>query len=64
VGTDYKLDVDTGVRTKLELPTGVFAIAVEHRLQNPQALIGVAADFKLKEQKSEKFGVSLTFGDF
>jgi len=66
LGWDYRLDVDTGLKAKVELPAGTAAVAIEHRLANPSALVGLAAEFSLTNTNvsAEKFGASLTLGDF
>jgi len=63
VGTEHKIDADTSFKYKTEMPSGVSAAAVEHRLRNPDVLLGVAAQFNKSSFAAEKFGVSLTFGD-
>lgn len=67
VGSDFRVDVDTGVKAKLELPKGNLQLAVEHRLQSPQLLLGLATEFDVSRPQAPvaaKFGLSLTFGDF
>jgi len=67
LGTDYRVDVDTGVKTKLELPKGTLQVAVEHRLASPQALVGAAAEFDVSNPQQPvagRFGFAFTFGDF
>jgi hypothetical protein len=70
-GTDYALDVDTTVRAYAKVDSGssaatTAAVAVEHRLLNPQVLVGVAAEFNVNAPSitANKVGVSLTFGDY
>jgi len=66
-GGDYRLDVDTSVRGKVNVPKGVLSLAVEHRLPNPQLLLGLAGEFNVKNPaapSASKFGLSFTLGDF
>jgi len=64
VGNEYRLNPDTVLKTKVEVPTGNVSTHVEHRLVNPRVLIGIAAASSIKTQKVSSVGVSLAFGDF
>lgn len=67
VGTDYRLDADTGLKAKVELPTGKAALAIEHRLESPQVLVGLSSEFDVSNPQQVlpgKFGFSFSFGDF
>jgi hypothetical protein len=65
-GVEHALDFDTTVKAKAEIPTGSVSTAIEHRLQNPKLQFGAAAQFNVLQQPftAEKFGLTLTFGDF
>jgi hypothetical protein len=66
VGNEYRLDADTNIKTRVEIPTGDVSTYVEHRLANPRVLLGVASQFNLKSQKiaMDKVGISATLGEF
>jgi len=71
VGTDYRVDVDTVLRAKAEIgsasSTVTVSSAVEHRLVRPNALVGVATEFKVVPNsgvETSNLGVQVTFGDF
>jgi hypothetical protein len=63
-GSDYRIDSDTIIRSKIDLPSGVVSTALEHRLNNPKLLLSVAAEFNAPRKTAERFGVGLTVGDF
>jgi len=66
VGTEYQLDVDTTVKAKADT-TGVIQTVIQHNLQNPSLQLSMAASFNRKSAdclSAEKFGLSLTFGDY
>jgi hypothetical protein len=65
-GTEYQLDVDTTVKAKVDT-TGVIQTAISHNLQNPSLQLAMAASFTRKSAdclSADKFGLSLTFGDY
>jgi len=66
VGTEYRVDLDTSIKAKVELPSGDIATSIEHRLANPKLLLGLSAQFNAKSQRfqADKLGVSITFGDY
>lgn len=66
LGTEYRLDADTLVKLKGELPSGIVSTAVQHQLRNPRALVGLAASFSTANNTiaADKFGVSISLGDF
>jgi len=66
VGSEYRIDADTTLKVKAELPAGDVSTHVEHRLANPRVLLGVASAFNLKSQKlaADKIGLNLTVGEF
>jgi len=70
LGFDHELDFATTIRSKVELnsatpQTAVVATSVQHRLASPNLLLGVAAAFKVAQNRFEStdLGVSVTFGD-
>ena len=68
LGTDYVLDATTSVKAKVEVPSALVSVALEHRLKSPQLLMGLAASYNplsfQKQVKAEQFGVTLQFGDY
>ena len=68
LGSDFTIDAATGIKTKLEAPSGLLSFALEHRLKNPAVLLALAASYLplgfQKQVKAESFGVSITFGDY
>jgi len=65
LGGEHRIDVDTSVRGKVDLPTGDVAAVVEHRLNNPALLLQIAAQFATKPVLvSQKLGITVSFGDF
>jgi hypothetical protein len=70
VGTDYWVDADTTVRAQAKIDSASsntqLLTAVEHRLINPNVLLGVAASFDVSPSTVSpgKVGVTLTFGEF
>jgi len=65
-GTEYELDVDTTVKAKVD-SNGVIQAAISHNLQNPSLQVAMAASFTRKSAdrlSADKFGLSLTFGDY
>ena len=66
VGSEYRIDADTTLKVKAELPAGDVSTHVEHRLANPRVLLGVASGFNLKSQKlaADRVGINLTVGEF
>ena len=66
VGSEYRIDADTTMKVKAELPSGDVHTHVEHRLANPRILLGVASAFNIKSQKlaADKIGLNLTVGEF
>lgn len=69
-GTDYRVDVDTELRSYVKVESGketaTVGLAVEHTLLNPSVLLGVATEYAVTASNvtAGKMGVSLTFGDF
>jgi len=62
---EHKLDKDTVIKAKAELPAGAIGVAYEQKLANPKVSINVAAQFNPnKSFNAEKFGLGLSFGDF
>jgi len=45
VGTEYRVDLDTTIRAKVDLPSGDIAAQIDHKLTNPRLSLGVAAQF-------------------
>jgi len=66
LGLEHQLDFDTGVKAYVQVPNGTVSAAIEHRLSNPKLQFGVAASFNALHQpfQAEKFGLTLTFGDY
>lgn len=66
VGFEQKLDFDTSVKAKAELPSGVLSTAIEHRLNNPRVQVGVASSFNLTKQPLtvDSIGFGFTLGDY
>jgi len=66
VGNEYRIDTNTTVKSRVEIPTGDVSTHVEHRLSNPLMLLGISSSFNLKSQKiaADKVGVSFSFGEF
>ena len=68
LGTDYVLDATTSVKAKVEVPSALVSVALEHRLKSPSVLLGLAAAYNplnfQKQVKAEQFGVTLQFGDY
>ena len=66
VGNEYRVDADTTVKSRVEIPTGDVSTHVEHRLANPRLLLGVSSRFNLKSQKlaMDQLGVGVTLGEF
>lgn len=54
VGSDYRVDADTLVRSKLEVPKGNLQLAVEHRLSSPQALVGLATEWDVSNPQQPR----------
>jgi len=70
-GTDYWVDADTTVRASAKVSSDsdatILQTHVEHRLANPNVLLGVSAEFNCAPSNPcgpAKVGVSLTFGEF
>jgi len=70
-GTDYWVDADTTFRASAKVASDsdatVLQTQVEHRLTNPNVLLGVSAEFKCSPSNPcgpAKLGVNLTFGEF
>jgi hypothetical protein len=66
LGTEYQLDVDTTVKASAKTD-GVIKTAIQHNLQNPSLQLGLAAQFTRKSSDcltADKFGLTLTFGDY
>lgn len=69
-GTDYEVDRDTTVRASARVESGkdttVVATAVEHKLNNPRILLGVAAEFNISPNNvtAGRMGITATLGDF
>lgn len=65
VGTEYVADKDTLFKAKIELPSGIVQGVVEHRVRNPNVLLGIAASFRTGNNglTKEKVGVTATLGD-
>jgi hypothetical protein len=64
--TEYQLDVDTTVKAKAD-STGSVQTVISHNLQNPSLQLAMAASFNRKSAdclSADKFGLSLTFGDY
>jgi len=65
LGVEHRVDVDTSVRAKVDLPDGTIGAVVEQRLNNPLLLLQIAAQFATKPVLvSQKLGVTVAFGDF
>jgi len=70
VGVDYNIDIDTTARSYLKVDSSkdnsTVGLAIEHRLGDPNVLIGVASEWNVAPASTSvgKFGFSLTFGDF
>ena len=67
VGNEYRVDADTTLKTRMDIPTGDVSTHVEHRLANPRLLLGVSSQFNLlRSQKlaMDKVGVNITLGEF
>jgi len=67
IGSDLRIDQDTGFKSNLELPTGKLQLAVEYRLSNPQLLLGVASEYNVSKPEApvaKKLGFSFTVGEF
>jgi hypothetical protein len=70
VGSDYRIDADTSVRAHAKIDSEksgtLIQTSVQHRLLNPNLLLGVSAEFNAAPQAltAGRVGVSLTFGDF
>jgi hypothetical protein len=70
-GVEYAAAIDTTIKAKAS-SSGCASLNVEHRLGNPNVLLGFSAGFNLLASKNggscpsspDKFGVQLTFGDF
>jgi len=62
VGTEYSLDSATTLKA-VGSTTGAVAVAVEHKVQNPDFKMNLAAAFNTNSGLvAEKFGVGLNFG--
>lgn len=65
VGFDHKVNAETTVRGKADLPEATFSAVVESKLTNPALLLQVSAQFATKPTlNAQKLGVSATFGDY
>lgn len=66
IGSEYRVNANTTVKTKVDVPSGDVAAHVEHRLANPSVLVGVATAFNLRSQKiaADKIGLNFALGDF
>jgi len=66
IGSEYRVNPNTTVKTKVDIPTGDVAAHVEHRLANPSVVIGVATAFNVRSQKiaADKVGLNFALGDF
>jgi len=65
VATDYQVDPATLIKARAN-NYGEVAAVVEHRLSNPNVLVGAAAQFKASGSSKfapEKFGVTVTLGE-
>jgi len=68
-GSEYRVDPDTTIRGYAKVDSSkdstTVAAAVQHRLVNPNALVGVAAEFDVAPNavSTNKYGLTLTFGD-
>jgi len=65
LGGEYKLDKVTTMKAKAA-SSGVVDLAITHVLAEPKLKLNVAAQFDSKAEKvaAQKFGVSVSFGDF
>jgi hypothetical protein len=66
IGSEYRVNPNTTVKTKIDVPSGDVAAHVEHRLANPSILVGVATAFNVRSQKiaADKIGLNFALGDF
>jgi len=66
IGSEYRVNPNTTVKTKVDVPSGDVAAHVEHRLVNPSVLVGVATAFNVRSQKiaADKVGLTFGMGDF
>ena len=68
IADDFVIDAQTAVKSKVEVPSGVVSVAVEHRLKSPNVMLGIAAAYSpltfQKQVKADNYGISLTFGDY
>jgi len=66
LGSEYRLDANTIVKGKIDLPTGDLGANVEHRLADPQATLSLSAQFNAKANRfnPDKLGIGITLGDF
>lgn len=65
-GTERSLDKSTTIKAKAD-SAGKVGVAVSHVLADPKMKLGVSAEFDATSDdafKSQKFGISLNFGDF
>jgi len=66
LGVDYRLSEANSVKAKGD-SNGTFAVAVEHRLQNPALKFNLAAEYDCSRacnQPARQFGLSLVYGDY
>lgn len=65
-GTDYSLDKATQIKAKAD-SNGAVGTAVVHTLKDPSMKVAVSAEFNALSDdafKANKFGISLSFGEF
>jgi len=65
VGVEHKLDTNTLVKAKVEIPTGIVTVALENNLSNPKLTWGVSSQFSAFNLPftADKFGLSLSLGN-
>lgn len=67
-GCEHAYDASTNVKAKIDT-NGILSSVLEHRLSNPNVLLGIAAEYNATKKGNlfsapQKFGVSLKFGDY
>ena len=45
IGDDFVIDAQTAVKGKVEVPTAVVSVALEHRLKNPNVMLSIAGQY-------------------
>jgi voltage-dependent anion channel protein 2 len=65
LASEYQVDIDTLVKAKVN-NFGEISAVVEHRLSNPNVIVGAAAQFKAEGSSrltASQFGLSVSFGE-